>query len=54
LADNKAFAKAVATRKTFIFALLMSIKYLALLLALWQDNGFKSNRYLARKRQQQV
>jgi hypothetical protein len=35
-ADNKAFAKAVASRKEIIYALQMSIKYLALLVAFRQ------------------
>jgi hypothetical protein len=36
LADNKAFAKAVAPRKTIIFALQKSIKHLSLLAAFRQ------------------
>ena len=36
-ADNKAFAKAVAPRKTFIFALQKSIKHLSLLIPFRQD-----------------
>ena len=35
-ADNKAFAKAVAPRKTIIFALQKSIKHLSLLVAFRQ------------------
>ncbi len=37
MADNKAFAKAVAPRKTFIFALQKSTKHLSLLLAVRQE-----------------
>jgi hypothetical protein len=37
LADIKAFAKAVAPRKTFIYALQKSIKHLSLLVAFRQD-----------------
>jgi hypothetical protein len=37
LADNKAFAKAVAPQKTIIFALQKSIKHLSLLLIFRQE-----------------
>jgi hypothetical protein len=46
--DIKAFAKAVPSGKTFIYALQMSIKHLALLKPFWQT-VFQNRTSLSRK-----